>query len=160
MTGYIYLSLRCLSGKGTIVPPLLIIAISVTLHLQVIFFIPSLIPLFFSRGFGERLWSRYKRILLSVGATLLLAGFAVFVYYYQTVLDFRIHFLPPFSGRPARPDYALFSTKHLWDIFNYVSLLIPAWMILLLGWGRAPYRGQMRRFFNPDHLRAVIHICH
>lgn len=135
MTGYIFYALRYLSGRGTIIPPVLLILIATALHLQAVFFLPSLLPLLFARGAGERLWQKRQHLLIMLGAAILCGGTALIIYYYQTVLEFRIHFLSPFSGRPARPDYAMFSPKHIGDILNYFTLLIPLWLVLvLLGW--------------------------
>lgn len=132
ITAYVFTALRYLDGRGNLWWPLGFLALSLFLHLQVFFFVASLLVLLPARGLGQRIYARFRpHLWISIGI-LVAAGITLFVWKYQTSLGFRSHILPPFTGRPIMPDYAIFSWSHLVDILNLLFLLAPLWPLLIL----------------------------
>ncbi|MCP4569437.1 MAG: tetratricopeptide repeat protein [FCB group bacterium] len=138
VTGYLYFGLRYIRGQNSLIGPTILILIAALLHLQTVFFLVSYPLLLVARGKGRSFFQKHTKLLLIAAGFVVLSGLAAFVYKYLTAMEFMIHFLPPFSGRPPTTDYAVFSPTHLLDILNELSLLIPVWPILLLTaiWGR------------------------
>lgn len=133
--GYIYAALRYLTGRNSLFWPLLLYFAASYIHLQTIFFAPSLLVLFFARGWGRRVYTKYAVAVWSLIAVVLAAGTGVFVWKYLSSLGFMVHFLPPFTDRPTAPGYTIFAPRHLVDIINLIFLLIPVWPALLyLAW--------------------------
>ncbi len=128
---YIYTAIRYLSGKGRLLWPLLIIIFSCFLHLQIVFLAGSVVILLFARGSSKVLFEKNKRILLGAIGVFITAGFAYFIWRYNTSLGFQVHFLPPFIGRTGTPGYAVFSIRHILDLFNLSMLLVPIWPVML-----------------------------
>lgn len=137
VVGYVYFSVRYLKGERSLYWPTLFLILSFILHLQVMFFSVSYLVLIFSRGIGRRLYKQYRGLVWSVLVGLFLSGVVIFTVKYRSQLEFRINFTPFWHSRPAGPGYTLLSPRHLLDIFNELSLLMPLWLALLvLGWGR------------------------
>jgi tetratricopeptide (TPR) repeat protein len=135
MTGYLYFSVRYIAGRSGLALPSLLLLIGVACHLQVSFFAISYPVLLISRGWGLNVYRRHKRVMwLLVGAAVA-AGIVLFIYKYTSSFGFMTNFLPPFQGRPATPQQAMFSPQHWLDIVNEFSLVIPLWLVLvLLSW--------------------------
>jgi tetratricopeptide (TPR) repeat protein len=135
MTAYIYFSIRHIKGDGPLYQPTLLLAISLALHLQTLFFVISYPFVLFAGDRGQDMYRKFRRSLLMLAGAGGGIGLILFMYLYRTSLDFRIHFLPLWDGRPARPDYALLTVKHLADIANLIMLLSPVAIILfVLAW--------------------------
>ncbi|MCP4566909.1 MAG: hypothetical protein GY841_04945 [FCB group bacterium] len=142
MIAYLYFGLRYIRGRNSLAVPTIIILIAALIHMQSVFFLLSFPFLLVARGKGRDFYLKHTKQLLITAGVVILTGVAVFVYEYQTTLEFMIHFLPPFSGRLPMTDYAVFSPTHLLDILNELSLLIPVWPVLLMAaiWGRRGYK--------------------
>ena len=137
VTGYLYFGLRYLMGKGGIIIPAFLLLAALGLHLQMAFFAGSFLVLVFGRGAGGEIYHRHKKRIGVILAAVGIAAAAVFVILYHTSLSFRIHFLPPLTGRPGTPGYAVFSLAHLADIANELILLVPLLpMLIVMGWSR------------------------
>lgn len=135
VTGYIYFVIKYIKNGFSLAWPFLFLLVAVVMHLQVLFFLPTILVLLFGRGKGRNFYNKFKRQIIVSILALILMGVVLFIYKYCQSLEFRIHFLPLFAGRPALPDYTVFSLRHLLDIFNEFSLLIPIWpVMLLLSW--------------------------
>lgn len=142
VSGYLYFSLRYMRGIGRLLWPAIFLAAGLILHLQILFFAVSFPILVFAQGRGLELFQRFKRIILISGGVALTAILIFLLYRYNQALEFQVHFVPPFGGRPGTPDYWLISPQHLLDIINELSLLIPLWPVLLLLSGKAVWRGR------------------
>lgn len=132
ITGYIYFSLRYISGRSLLYWPALYLAIALFLHLQVLFFSISFLSLLFVRGIGRRFFKKYRFLVLGLFAVGIGVGITIFYLKYQSSIAFQIHWLPPFTGRPVAPDYAIFSLPHFIDILNEFALLIPLVIIFVI----------------------------
>lgn len=137
VTAYIYFSLRHIKLKNNLLIPTLLLLVALVLHLQILFFLISYLSLIIARGWGQRMYGQFRMIFKAIIVIMGLALLVLFVFKYQSALEFRIHFLPLVTGRPATPDYALISLTHILDILNEMILLIPLWPLLIfLGWRR------------------------
>jgi tetratricopeptide (TPR) repeat protein len=128
---YIYFSVRYLGGRGSLVAPTIFLAAALVLHLQIGFFLISYAALITGRSTGKGFYDEHRGMVRVFVAIVVTFGIAAFFYLYNNSLPFKVHFLPPFVGRPATPDYFIFSPKHLFDIFNEICLLIPLWLALI-----------------------------
>jgi len=135
ITGYIYFSIRYLAGKGGIIVSLAFAIAAAALHLQTLFYLPSLAVIILGRGIGKRLYIKYPGTARAILAAVAAIAVAVFVWRYHRSISFAVHFLPILSGRPATPDYAMFSLNHLLDMANELLLLLPLLPVMIvLGW--------------------------
>lgn len=132
VTGYVYFSIRYMMGKGGLLMPSVFLIVAAALHLQVLFYLVSYPFLLISRGRGAKFYRQHKRLFWSLAGIALIAGLALFIYKYNQSFGFMIDFLPPFQGRPATPNQAIFLPEHWLDIINEIGLLIPLWLILIL----------------------------
>jgi tetratricopeptide (TPR) repeat protein len=138
LTGYLYFAIRFLNGKNTLITALIFLAIAMALHLQALFFAISFPFLLASRGVLLTLYRRHKKSIWLLSGILAAGAGVAFMYKYNRDLPFRVNFLPFIQGRPASPDYAIFSISHMADIFNEFTLLFPLWpLFLILGTSRA-----------------------
>lgn len=144
ITAYLFFSIRYCRGQGSLFVPLIILLVAIFLHLQVMFFATSFFVVALSRGRGRHFFNRYKKLVWIAGGIVGLAGLFLFIEKYNNAIEFRVHFLPLFEGRPRTPYYAVFSPAHLGDILNEFSLLIPLWPLLLF----AGWRGWWSRKFT------------
>lgn len=126
---YIFLSMRFLRGRGSVLLPSLLFVLSIAFHIQGIILTPSLLFLFFFS-----LGKRNKDILKFL--TLKNVLFAILL---SLLIMTGIYFLKGFhsNGRifvPLIPlgGYTLFSSKHLLDLLNQQFLLSSAGFILLI----------------------------
>ncbi len=135
ITGYLYFGIRYLAGKNSIVVPIIFLVASAALHLQTLFYFPSIAVIILGRGFGSRLYKRNRIVIWISLAVIGAAAVAAFVWRYHHSISFAVHFLPLFKGRPATPDYAIFSLNHLIDMVNELLLLMPLLPVLvIIGW--------------------------
>lgn len=124
------LSIRTLRGGAHMAAVIVSFAIACFMHLQALYFAPAVLYLLYERISATKLRDalhRYRYHLL-VGASLF--GLGILVWGYNTFLEFEVMFLPQFVGRPASPDYAVFSVKHLLDIFNEVLTILPGALVI------------------------------
>ena len=119
----------CDTGKGLAVV-LLAFVVAVLLHLQVLLFAPSVAYLVSYRF-------RRDMLLFDHGNRPRIAAITAYVLLVLAILwlsrlriDLEVIFLPPITGRPASPDYAIFSMRHLVDVLNLLFLVIPGWLSL------------------------------
>lgn len=131
LTGFIYFSLRYLRKKRGLFWPLLFLALGVFIHLQMLVLIPAFLYLTHRSDFGQSIYLRYKRLMRVIGGFVLIGGIAIFIHRYTSDLYFENIFLPPFTGKPVDPRYALISAPHLVDIINLLMLLSPLLFLLL-----------------------------
>jgi len=132
ITAYLYFSIRYLNGHGNLVMPTIMLAVSLIINLQVLFFLISYPVLVFSHGRWNELYRKYRAIIWSATAVALVTAVYFFINHYLHSLVFQLHFLPLIFSRPGSPGYAVFSLIHVEDILNLVTLLIPIWPILLI----------------------------
>lgn len=132
ITAYLYVSIRYLKGKGSIIFPGVLGLAAIILHLQSLFFILSYFVLIFARDQGEELHRRRRRAVVITLLGLFALGTAAYIWKYQTSIAFRM-FVLPLAGRPPVPYYSLLSPTHLLDLFNEMILLLPLFPILLVG---------------------------
>lgn len=111
-------------------PATVILAAACAIHLQCLTLAPGLMC---------AVWLRHKmrhstaqdvrfpaRSVLFIGVI----GVAVFAWLYVTRMEFETIFLPLFTGRPRSPEYAVFSIKHLVDLFNLLIVVCPLALVL------------------------------
>ena len=127
---YLYFSIRYLQGKVKIYLPILLCALSMSLHFSAAVLLPSLLFLFaLKRKKGELAFSIKKAIPYFIALIFLLALSIYYIWSFNPALS-QI-FVPLFKGRVYAPDYTLFSFSHILDIINQHSLLLPVGVILL-----------------------------
>ncbi len=137
MAGFLYFSLKySTDGRGAI-PALSCLLIAIMLHLQAGMFVPAMGFLLLSRGAGLRLYKRFRPLILAaVGIVIIACGVECYRKYTGNLAVENI-FLYPFSGKPAAPGYAVFSAKHLSDIFNLFLLVYPVGLVVfVMTWTR------------------------
>ncbi len=124
------LSIKTLRGDGHSLAVIVSFAVTCFMHLQALYFAPAVLYLLWEKISATRLRESLHRFRfhLLIGAALI--GLAVLFWGYYTFLEFEAMFLPPFEGRPASPDYAVFSAKHLLDIFNEVLTILPGALVI------------------------------
>ncbi|MCK5124842.1 MAG: hypothetical protein KAR42_01160 [candidate division Zixibacteria bacterium] len=132
ISAYLFFSIRYLSDRCSLVIPLIILLLALTLHLQIFFFAGTILVLLFAKAKGRKLFDRFSKQVWAGIIILMLAGILYFIWQYQTSLGFQVHFLPPFFGRPIAPDYAMFSPIHFADIINLLLLVVPLFPILVV----------------------------
>ena len=131
---YIYFGINRLKKGKYLIWAVIIFLVGLSFHLIFLFYTPSLLVLLFSKGKGRAYYDKYNRYIYITLSAFVIAGLAGFVYLYQTSLLFENMMLPPFSGKPAAPDYGIFTPNHLLDIFNEIVLIFPMLvMFLILG---------------------------
>jgi Tfp pilus assembly protein PilF len=130
-SGFVALAIRSIRLATTPLAPLLIFLLAVFLHLQAGWMLPAVLYLTFRR----HVTSVHVRLL----AAAMIAGALLFVAVSSRSLTLATLFLPLVSGRPASPDYAIFSAKHLLDLLNLVVLVAPGILgLLALSWLAGP----------------------
>jgi tetratricopeptide (TPR) repeat protein len=135
MTGYIYFSIRYLNHKGNILLPTLLILLSLVLHLQILFFLMSYLLLVLSRGKPAEIYQKYGKYVWSGLALVSIGGGYLFMQLYNNSFEFRTYLMPILEGRPATPDYSIFSLPHLLDVINQMLVLVPLLpALLIMGW--------------------------
>lgn len=132
VVGYVCFAVKHIKGKCGLWLPTLFLLAALYLHLQILFFLISYPVLFFSRGIRYRFYTHHKTLIWSTAIVCGLMGLALFLFQYARALEFRVFFLPPVSGRPATPGYAVISPIHLLDILNESLLLFPLWPLLVI----------------------------
>lgn len=152
ITGYIYFAVRYLQGKGWLIVPLLFLIAALILHLQAVFILASVVVVFLGRGGGHRYYKRHAKLAWAVFAGVAVVAAAAFIWKYNQSLPFRIHFLPPFVGRTATPNSAIFSPTHLLDMANELLLVAPLLPVLIiLGW-----KGRRSLVANPPGVFLLV----
>jgi tetratricopeptide (TPR) repeat protein len=129
VAGFVYFSLRySIEGKG-IVGALSCLVIATALHLQVGMFYPAVGYLLLSRGAGPRFYRRFKPVVWSAVAIMVVGGLVLFVRKFGSDLAFENIFL--LSSKPGYESYTLFSGKHIVDMINLLVLVSPMALVLL-----------------------------
>lgn len=110
--------------------------VSVVMHAQAVVLLPALVWLTFAPRDKASRELLLTRAHLIAGLVVACIGATAFVWMYQRNLAFEVMFLPPLTGRPQSPEYAMVSLKHLIDIVNLVVVLCPSVLILVALWMR------------------------
>jgi tetratricopeptide (TPR) repeat protein len=134
------------------------LAATVAMHLQAAMLIPALLWLTFAETDKSTGAKRFTRTHWMIAGGLAVLGLAAFVWLYTHKLAFEVMFLPPFTGRPQSPDYALFSLKHAIDLANLVLLIWPGLLMLLaLRWsaGKAETQDSVSTFLAISSVGAL-----
>ena len=119
----------CDTGRGFYIV-LLSFVVSVFLHLEAVSLAPAVIYLVLHKlGMDHFLFSRQtlSRVLLILAY---LTSISAVLWISKQRIDFEVLFLPVLNGRPASPEYAMFSLRHLLDIVNLLFLVCPGWLAL------------------------------
>ncbi len=124
---FIYASLWSLHFRKVPWLAAVILAVSATVHVQILYFVPALAHLFVCRIADPRWRRRAYGVLATSGAIAIGAGIAVA---YQRPEIGRL-FLPLIEGRPSAPDYTLLSLQHFLDILQVCLIVIPGILPLL-----------------------------
>jgi tetratricopeptide (TPR) repeat protein len=132
VASYLIMGIRYIKGKCSLIWPMALLILLIMLHLQMFFYALSCLPLFVCRGIGAKAYRKNRRLVWIIFAVVAISCMALSIIKYVKSISFSIHFLPPFTGRPATPDYAIFSLEHLMDIVNEWRLLIPLLPFLLI----------------------------
>jgi hypothetical protein len=130
--GYVYYSIRFIENQTKLLWAVIFLIFGILLHLQTLIFIPSCLYLIYRGNKAGILNGRYRILILSLVAVVIVAPVLLFIYKYSTDLYFRDIFLPLFNGKDATPDYPLLGLNHLLDILNLLSLLSPALPIIII----------------------------
>ncbi len=132
-TWYLASALKTLAtgcGRWQVVLALLVAA---AMHLEALVLFPGTVLVLLA---AKPNWLSWKRIGIGIAIAVVI-GAAVYVWLYRTRLDFAIVFLPPFTGRPRSPEYAIWSARHILDIANLVIYVFPGALALLWLWLRS-----------------------
>jgi tetratricopeptide (TPR) repeat protein len=132
VAAYIFYALRYLTAKGSILPPVLVLLVAVFLHLQMLFFVISLLPLILAGGWGRNLYRRHRRTIMASTAILGLGGAIIFLRLYHNSMTFHLIIIPLWNGRAPDPQYTLFSPAHLLDMLNLLVMVCPLLPVLAL----------------------------
>ena len=81
-------------------------------------------------------------LIFTIGVIVASIVLAAFLYRYFTAMEFRVHFLPLFIGRPKTPNYAILSLAHFRDVINLLFLLLPVWPILIFAALKSWHKGK------------------
>ncbi|HOZ06855.1 MAG TPA: hypothetical protein PKW75_01090 [candidate division Zixibacteria bacterium] len=114
---------------GALAGALLVYAAALCIHVQAVWLAgaaAALVPGVVAARTGE-LSRRRSRLLL---ATLGLGALAAYLWFLFGPTDRNWIVLPPWSGRIEAPEYAVFSLKHLGDLFNLALVLFPGAVVL------------------------------
>ncbi len=125
---FLFSGIRYVQEKKGLWFVLLASALAIAMHIEAIYFLPSVFYLVAS-GYKSETSRRTAYIVL---CTSLVAGAAVFVWLYNTRLSFETLILPFLKARPEAPGYTIFSLIHFSDLFNEVLLVIPGALVLLV----------------------------
>jgi hypothetical protein len=131
IAAYIYNAIRFLKGESSIGIPILFLLVAIVLHVQIIFFAISILPLIFARGQLRKIYNTQKMKVLYIIVSLFALGCAVFIWLYIAFGTFRFYFVPVFSGRLPVTNYTLFSLPHIMDMGNLIFMLTPLLPVLI-----------------------------
>jgi tetratricopeptide (TPR) repeat protein len=126
-TTFISLSLKHLTGHGSLWPVLCAVLAAVAAHVQAVFLLGGLM-FFLVRGVPSR------RVRLSLHACLAICaviGVASLIWLAKTRIEFQVLFLPLIQGRPVAPDYTMLSVSHLFDLSQLLLLVYPGTAVLV-----------------------------
>ncbi len=125
MLGFIYFSLKSIKGEGAFWPVIVVFVIGILLHMQQIYFLPALAYVFLHTRTVHRWYERNRRnIHLALGLACIIF-IILFAIKYKNDIYFQDIFLTPFKGKPLDTSYAIFSSKHIFDVINELLLLFP-----------------------------------
>ncbi len=127
---FINRSLTFINKGGSLLTVLGIYCLAVLMHLQAIYFLPGVVYLVIYK-IEKPTIKKISYSLIALGA---LTGAALFVWLYQTRIDFEVLILPLIKGRPVAPNYTIFSLSHLQDIINLFLLVFPGGLVLFCLW--------------------------
>lgn len=124
---FINSSLVFIKKGGSLLTVLLTYCLSVLMHLQALYFLPGVVYLLLCK-IDKPIIKKTFYSLIAIGV---LTAVALFVWLYQTRVDFEVLTLPLFNGRPVAPDYSIISAPHLLDIINLLLLTFPGGLVLV-----------------------------
>ncbi|MEW5924765.1 MAG: tetratricopeptide repeat protein, partial [Candidatus Zixiibacteriota bacterium] len=125
---FLNLSFVYLSEKRLLMLTSVAFIATILMHVEAIFLLPGVAVLLMSHIEKPAL-KKACFFLLFVSA-IALGG--IFIWLYQTRIEFEVLILPPFHGWPVAPEYTIFSSDHLIDILNILFLIFPGWLSLLV----------------------------
>ncbi|MFQ5453266.1 MAG: tetratricopeptide repeat protein, partial [Candidatus Zixiibacteriota bacterium] len=102
----------------------------ITMHLQAVYYILGVGLLLIYNKYSKRAIPRMPKKYLCIVGLIIITGLIAFFWMYLTKFEFALLFLPLMKGYPRTPGYAIFSSDHLYDIFNQILLLIPGILLL------------------------------
>jgi hypothetical protein len=153
---FIYFAIKYLRDSNGAALVILTFLITVSMHLQALYFLPALVYLLFSKKRKDAVLKRFiaKRVwVLTVGAVI---SAGAYLWLMSTDLGFELIMLPIIDARPDSGAYAVFSPKHLLDIANQLFLIFPGVLIALaLTLGRSP-KGQSHQ---RKHTTVFLLLC-
>lgn len=129
---YIFFALRYLDGHGKLWLAFVCFVLAAGIHLQSLFFIPSLLVLLFSKGKIGALARRHKRAAVFIGSVVAMGALIAATVLYSRSITIQLLLMPIFAGRPPDPSYTLLSWRHLFDIINQFLLLVPLLPMLFI----------------------------
>lgn len=135
---YIFLALRYLEGKNSILWPSLALSASFCLHVLSGWLFPSLIYLLFSTWQRNELKDNLKRLLIMIGGVLLpiflTVGYCSYIGFGPKYMKYthlaRMKFVPLLDSSFIYYHYRTFSLEHITDILNEVVLTSMPGLIL------------------------------
>jgi hypothetical protein len=148
----LYYSVSFIMRASSVWPALFLFILAMSMHLQAAYLAPAILFLLYLAGMRRKMFGgarQFKRVLRVALAVLALAGLFLFLSFYDTI---HAYFLPLIIGRPNAPNYAMFSSRHISDVFNLVLIVIPSFVALYAaGLGGSKPAGEskeIRSFFQ------------
>jgi tetratricopeptide (TPR) repeat protein len=127
-TSFLFASIRYLStGKGILVTLALYLA-TVGIHLQALYWLPGVAYLLYRILIVRKAPEPVVRFYLGAVVAIGLAGLVAVVWLIGTRIDILTAFLPLWRGRQDSPEYAILTSKHLWDILNLILVILPGFL--------------------------------
>lgn len=132
IAAYILSAIRFLNNKGSLVPAILLLLVAIGLHIQMLFFAISLLPLLTARGWTGNFYRTHRTMVNIVLGLIIAAGGGLFVWLYHVSIPFYLIFIPFAQGRAPNLHYTLFSPAHLMDIVNLLLMVTPLLPVLAI----------------------------
>jgi tetratricopeptide (TPR) repeat protein len=146
---YFVWGLRALEGRCSLLYPILLLGLLISLHLTSLMLVPTLFLLLVERRRG---WSEAKKIAaiaLAIIGSLMASGLAILKV--SKLGTFSRYILPLWGGPPDAPGYSLFSWDHLADVFNLHLLaspvVVPLFFLALWVFKQSKMETKVLRFF-------------
>ena len=117
----------------------------VSTHIFGVTLIPATIYLLLHKTAPIRRLGRLSRSLkLGISLILLATAFSGFVFALSSDLFFKVSLVPLFEYALVPEGYTLFSKNHLLDFVNLLFLLLPGFLVLLVGLGWSRIRDKLK----------------
>jgi Tetratricopeptide repeat len=130
-TTFLYQALRYLRERRGLWIVLLAFLLSVLMHLQSLYYAPAVLYLLLEKASHRFPGLRSAKLAMGALGILALLGGMSYYWLYNNFLEFEVMFLPFFAGRPASPEYSVFSFAHILDVVNLVFLMFPGVLFLI-----------------------------